>query len=245
MNHYFPLLLLFSLSCTKSNHSDFLLKKLYNKSDYDGYIIDRSNGIHRLGGFNAIDSTYGVITVHGYYPTGWPTKGFEWVDPLIELANNTIPVWFFRYDWTKCPENSVDYLYDQTKILINNNPHLDSLWIIGHSMGGLITSLFAEKWDFDFPITIHSIAAPLARMKHKSFTSCKKIDKNEYYISSAITYTQWKTVHSQDGAFRKLIIDPQVVNIIGGESILLPEAWQNTRLGHNKSIQWVCENIFQ
>ena len=73
----------------------------------------------------------------------------------------------------------------------------------------------------------------------------EKFAEKEYYISSIVTYTQWKTVHSQDGAFRKLKIDPQVVNIRGGKSFLLPEEWQNIRLGHNRSIQWVCENIFQ
>tara|TARA_B100001123_G_C15316540_1_gene1026294 strand:- start:2409 stop:2750 length:342 start_codon:yes stop_codon:yes gene_type:complete len=112
-------------------------------------------------------------------------------------------------------------------------------------MGGVVTSLFAEKWDQDFPITIHSIAAPLAGMEHQVISGCEKNARNDYYINSTINYTQWKTIHSQDGTFRKLKIDPQIVNIRGGKIILLPEEWQNTRLGHNKSIQWVCENIFQ
>ena len=246
MNPCLSLLLVFSFSCTQSNHPDLLLSNLkMNKSDYDGYVIDRSNGFHRLGGSSTNDSTYGIVTVHGYYPKGWPTKGFEWVNPLVQLSNSGIPVWFFRYDWDDCPENSVNYLYRQTEMLIDNNPHLDSLWIIGHSMGGVVTSLFAEKWDQDFPITIHSIAAPLAGMKHQVVSGCEKTARNDYYISSTVNYTQWKTVHSQDGAFRKLKIAPQLVNIRGGKSILLPEEWQNTRLGHNKSIQWVCENIFQ
>ena len=73
-------------------------------------------------------------------------------------------------------------------------------------MGGLVTSLFAEKWDQVFPITIHSIAAPLAGMEHQLLSGCEKIARKEYYISSTVTYTQWKTVHSQDGAFQKLKI---------------------------------------
>jgi pimeloyl-ACP methyl ester carboxylesterase len=93
---------------------------------------------------------------------GWSTKGFEWVSPIVELSHRQIPIWFFKYDWDECPENSADYLYRETEKLIGNNSHLDSLWIIGHSLGGVVTSLFAEKWDRDFPITIHSIAAPLA-----------------------------------------------------------------------------------
>ena len=241
--HYLLLLFLFFLSCTQSDYPDLLLNKLkINKSDYDEYLINRSEGFHRLSGINEKDSTYGIITVHGYYPTGWQTKGFEWVNPLMALSYREIPVWFFRYDWTGCPENSAGYLYRQTEVLIENNPHLDSLWIIGHSMGGLITSLFAEKWTRDFPITIHSIAAPLAGMD-RQMHGCKKIQRKEYKISSTVNYTQWRTVHSQDGAFRNLTVDPQEVYIESGKSILLPEEWNNIRLGHNRSVQWVCENF--
>ena len=241
----FLLLFVFLLGCSQNNHTDLLLNKLkIDKSDYDEYLIDRSDGFHRLGGINEQDSTYGIITVHGYYPMGWQTKGFEWVSPLMELSQREIPVWFFRYDWTGCPENAVEFLYRQTEMLIENDPHLDSLWIIGHSMGGLITSLFAEKWENDFPLTIHSIAAPLAGMDHQ-MNGCEKIHRKEYKISSTVNYTQWKTVHTQDGAFQNLKVDPQDVYIANGKSILLPEEWNNSRLGHNRSIQWVCENLLK
>jgi len=243
MNKCLSLFCVFFLSCAESDYSDLLLNKLkINKSDYDEYLINRSNGIHRLGGINEKDSTWGIITTHGYYPMGWPTKGFEWVNPIVELSHRQIPVWFFKYDWDDCPENSADYLYRETEKLINNNSHLDSLWIIGHSLGGVVTSLFAEKWDRDFPITIHSIAAPLAGMERQR-SDCENISKVAYKISSTVTYTQWKTVQAQDGAFKNLKFDPQEVFIDGGTSILLPGEWNNSRLGHNRSIQWVCENL--
>jgi len=35
------------------------------------------------------------------------------------------------------------------------------------------------------------------------------------------------------------------VNIESGKIILLPEEWDDTRLGHNRSIQWVCENFLK
>ena len=111
-------------------------------------------------------------------------------------------------------------------------------------MGGLITSLFAEKWENDFPLTIHSIAAPLAGMDHQ-MNGCEKIHRKEYKISSTVNYTQWKTVHTQDGAFQNLKVDPQDVYISNGKSILLPEEWNNSRLSHNRSIQWVCENLLK
>ena len=173
---------------------------------------------------------------------GWSTKGFEWVSPIVKLSHWEIPVWFFKYDWDDCPEISADYLYRETGKLIDNNSHLDSLWIIGHSLGGVVTSLFAEKWDRDFPITIHSIAAPLAGMERQR-SDCENISRVEYKISSTVSYTQWKTVQAQDGAFKNLKFDPQEVFIDGGTSILLPGEWNNSRLGHNRSIQWVCENL--
>ena len=116
------------------------------------------------------------------------------------------------------------------------------MWIIGHSLGGLVTALFAEKWGWDFPITIHSVAAPLAGVERQQ-PDCKNISREEYKISSTVSYTQWKTVQAQDGAFKNLKFDPQEVLINGGTSILLPGEWNNSRLGHNRSIQWVCKNI--
>ena len=114
--------------------------------------------------------------------------------------------------------------------------------VIGHSLGGVVTSLFAEKWDRDFPLSMHSIAAPLAGMRHRN-RNCQNINREIYKISSTVTYTQWKTVQAQDGAFKDLEFDPQKVFIDGGSSILLPGEWNNSRLGHNRSIQWVCKNI--
>jgi pimeloyl-ACP methyl ester carboxylesterase len=156
MHYTISLLFLFFLSGAISGQSGLSIDKLSDdKWTYNEYLIDRSEGFHRLGGMNEKDSTFGIITVHGYYPAGWQTKGLEWVQPLMTLSHREIPVWFFRYDWTDCPDHSMDYLIHQTEGLIASNPHLDSLWIIGHSMGGLITSSAAE------PIQSLLFASPL------------------------------------------------------------------------------------
>ena len=102
--------------------------------------------------------------------------------------------------------------------------------------------MFSEQWDQNFPLTVHTIATPLATNRFED-SHCSFKGKKTYEINENITYTQWKTVKNQDGAFKHLEFDPQNVLIKGGKVIALPETWKNTRLGHNKSIQWVCEKL--
>ena len=74
----------------------------------------------------------------------------------------------------------------ELKNIISNNSHLDSLWVFGHSLGGIVTSLFAESWTDDLPITVHSIAAPLAGMKRFKDNHCRGTEKETYI---AVSYT--------------------------------------------------------
>tara|TARA_B100001167_G_C16558224_1_gene206747 strand:+ start:30 stop:488 length:459 start_codon:yes stop_codon:yes gene_type:complete len=140
----------------------------------------------------------------------------------VELSHRQIPIWFFKYDWDGSPENSADYLYHETEKLICNNSHLDSLWIIGHSLGGVVTSLFAEKWKRDFPITIHSIAASLVGMERQQL-GCENISKEEYKISNTVSYTQWKTVKNKDGAFKNLNLIHRKFLLMAGQAFYSPE----------------------
>ena len=45
----------------------------------------------------------------------------------------------------------------------------------------------------------------------------------------------------------EILISQGAKNVLikGGKVIALPETWKNTRLGHNKSIQWVCEKVIR
>ena len=246
MSNFLFLLLLFLISCsnnTISSEKIFITDLKNNKKEYDESLVNRQNGTHRIFGINEKDSTFGIVLVHGYYPKNWREKGLEWVNPIFELSKIKVPLWFFKYDWKNCPENSADSLYFKLKDLISNNPHLDSLWVLGHSLGGVVTSLFAESWTDNLPITVHSIAAPLAGMKRFKDNQCREAEKETYTVRDQINYTQWKTVKEQDGAFKRLEFDPQNVLIKGGEVINLPATWKDNRLGHNKSIQWVCEEV--
>ena len=233
-----------SLTCSDTKHTDFTLAKFrYDKKDYDQYIIARNTGYHRLTGYHVVDSTFGIVVVPGYYPKGWTAKGLEWADPLRELTSFQVPIWLYRYNWNQCPEQAVDRFYKSMTSFQINNPHLDSLWLIGHSYGGLIVALLAENWDKDLPLTIHAIAAGMARTS-RSDKLCGFSKPSGYVIANNVRFTQWRTIHAQDGAFRELEVDPQITNLYGGQVQQLPENWGELRLGHNLSIKWVCKKLY-
>ena len=140
------------LNCNGTIHTGLSFNRFKTeKTKYDEYLIDRSNGLDRFTGTTVIDSTLGIITVHG----------------------------------------------------------------VAAALSGT------------------------ARLK----LGCKKIKRDEYVISNNVNFIQWKTVKEQDGIFRNMDVDPQNVKIVGGRSQRLPEEWNNTRLGHNFSLVWVCKHI--
>ena len=241
--HIWIVALVYTIGCDQQQYTDFNLTKFhYIKKDYDEYIINRDNGFHRLTGYQVADSSYGIIVLPGYYPWGWTTKGFEWAEPLHELSKLKVPIWLYRYDWNQCPEQITDQFSEAIKEFVVENHHLNSLRVMGHSYGGMVAALFAEQWDGSKPLEVHSIAAALAgtdRMK----SECKFFKETGYFIHDNVRFTQWKTVHEQDGAFKKMEIDPQIVTLYNGNYIDLPAIWGDLRLGHNLSIKWVCKSL--
>ena len=166
MSNFLFILFLFLMGCSKNTIGSkkiFITDLKSNEKEYDEYLVNRQNGMHRIFGMNEKDSTFGIVLVHGYYPKNWRGKGLEWVNPVFKLSKTNVPLWFFKYDWEDCPENSADSLYFELKNMISNNSHLDSLWVLGHSLGGVVTSLL--KTGQMIYISVHSIAAPLTGMK--------------------------------------------------------------------------------
>ncbi len=243
MHPGFILISLFICSCAPRHHVDLDLSRLSAaKAEYDEYIIKRALGLHRLGGIAETDSSYGIIAVHGFYPSNWSTKGWEWVAPLKELGQQGVPVWFFRYDWNACPKKSAAFLQGTLTQLFATQPHLDSLWLVGHSLGGKVVALLAENWSLAQPVTIHAVAAALAGINSFQL-GCPHSERTVYTISPIVRFIQWQTVHKQDGAFKDMPQDPQNVRLTTGRQIRLPESWESWRLGHNRALLYVCSGL--
>ena len=232
-------------TCLGNDQKTILLSMLStDKSNYDEYLINRSVGIYEFKGFDYIDSTTGIILVHGYYPEKWDTKGFEWVEPILNLSRSRIPIWFYRYDWNECPLTIHDGMLKMLKTLIKSNEYLESVVIIGHSFGGFITTLLSESWDNDFPLKTHAVATGLARTNnYLRYKDCRNTKKDKYTIAPNVKYNQWATIKNQDGIFRHLKQDPQKVEIINGRRILLPKEYNGIRMGHNSSLLFVIDNF--
>tara|TARA_B100001564_G_C20641345_1_gene672295 strand:- start:1148 stop:1912 length:765 start_codon:yes stop_codon:yes gene_type:complete len=244
--HKFTLYILFLGLINAKNDSNeiFLGDIVSNKENYDEHIINRSLGFHEITGFEQTDSSNGIILVHGFYPFGWSSKGFEWAEPIKNFSKAGLPMWLYRYDWNQCPSITATQINSDLATLLEKNSHLESIIIIGHSFGGLIVTLFSESWNSSFPIDAHVIASGLAKSKFdRKYLNCKDPKKSKYYISKNVEYKQWRTIKNQDGIFKKLKNDPQVVTFINGKTTLLPKKWKSTRVGHNFSILVVSDII--
>ena len=182
-----------------------------------------------------VDQNTLLIGVHGSN-----SPGYEWIYPLQTLNDENNMVAFFRWDDEACPAPSVSSLLSLIEKKISDNPNLNKIILLGHSYGGLLVVAFAEAWEMDFPLQIHSIAAPLAGMG--IFTSiCNYEVPNN--LRDNIELHQWRTIKELDGAFSDLDYDPQVVKILKSKVTRLPETYKGNKLGHNWSISWVADEI--
>lgn len=190
-----------------------------------------------------IDNTL-IIAVHGF-----ESRGYEWVAPLTKLAKNYNNTYFYRYDWKICPDFLAKNLANSLELLLQSYPTVNDVIIFGHSYGGLVVTYLASNLDINIPIKIHTIAAPLAgypRIMDKCDLQYNDNDKLIYPLWDAnISHSQWRTQKQQDGAFRDLDYDPQVINFENSNITLLPETMNGQRLGHNWSITWVINNYLK
>ena len=110
--------------------------------------------LHRLDRDDGSPST-ATIAVHG-----WNSAGYEWIYLLKALDDAESSTWFWRWDWNGCPGTAADALSER----LSQAPFtdLDRIRLIGHSYGGVLVTVSAERWQGSVPLDVHAIAAPLA-----------------------------------------------------------------------------------
>ena len=178
------------------------------------------------------------IAVHGYR-----SDGDEWVYALKKMASSRNQTYYFVNDWNKCPSTISMKLEQGLKRLIYKNSEIKHIVIFGHSYGGIVVT---NLIDVPFPVSveIHSIAGPLAGTKKLKILCSNSIKFQEMQMVNSLY--EWRTVHKQDGAFKNMQEDPQVIQINNSNIMKLPPVFKNgRRLGHNSSITWVIDEYFK
>jgi len=199
-------------------------------------LMDAPPGLHRLDP-EAGPRRAALVAVHGF-----ESRGKEWIDPLFALADNGVELHFFRWNDKQCPEAGARDLSAALRSLVAGRPDLERVTVLAHSYGGVISTLVAQGEAMGVPIDLHIIASPLA-----SVPKMRDLCDFEGVPSSAATgaesWRQWRTVHSEDGAFKDLEVDPQVVTLPDLEVTSLPATYEGGRLGHNRSITFVTREL--
>ena len=176
-----------------------------------------------------------VIGVHG-----GRSEGYEWVYPLTKLDQSDRLTLFYRWDDRSCFLSSAIKLNQEILFLLEENPTIEKIVLLGHSYGGILLTWFIENWISNMPIEIHTIASPLAGLDSIS-NSCNYIPPKQK--SKNVKSVQWRTIKTLDNAFKDLSYDPQLINFKGHEVRDLPEKYKGKRLGHNWSVSYVADEI--
>ena len=191
-------------------------------------------GLHPLEEKSESQKTL-LIGVHGS-----ASRGYEWVYPLQTLDNPEILASFFRWNDRNCPGPSYDKLKSSIDSMLQINPGLTEVVIVGHSYGALLVSMFSSEWTNQASLSVHTIAGPLAGISSIN-NLCSYSPPTT--INNNVEFYEWRTIKELDVAFKDLDFDPQVINLPGSNIKRLPETYNGRRLGHNWSISWVADEI--
>jgi hypothetical protein len=198
-----------------------------NYLDSGKRLMDLDFGLKDLESDTSSDEI--IIAVHGR-----DSRGFEWIYPLQTIDSDKTKTYFFRWDTTKCPQVSAQLLLKE----INKFEDLKKITILGHSAGGVLSSLLLNHLG-GTRADIHAIAAPLASIDLLRFCKYLHPDKK----SKSVSYYQWRTIKELDYAFNSLDYDPQLIDFKDSSVVRLPRQYRGKRLGHLWSISWVADNI--
>ena len=184
------------------------------------------------------------LLVHGYN-----SPGYEWIYAIKQLAKVS-EVFFLRWDWSLCPKQGAKilshYIFELQKLYPKH--HIE---VYGHSYGGVITAIAAANYSFNLPLTANVIASPVAghpkleqRCPQKISSLTRNLHAKHHPFNHNLNLYQWRTQKKLDGAFKHMKYNPQLVDW-HGEVTQLPEKYKGRRLGHNWSISWVIDEIFE
>ena len=206
--------------------------------------LDAGDGVRQSGarlmalaeGLHALESTSSaselLISVHGF-----ASEGYEWVYPLQTLDSASISVWFFRWDYRGCPQPAAEQLL--RAVAAARSPETTKVHLVGHSYGGVLLTSVLSNWNLDLPAEVHLVAAPIRGMPGAN--RCAYAPPTS--VANNVTVYEWRTRHELDGAFKDLAEDPQVIALPGSTVTRLPADYNGVRLGHNRSLSWVAEQI--
>jgi pimeloyl-ACP methyl ester carboxylesterase len=163
------------------------------------------------------------------------------VHPLQNLDDETNEVYFFRWDWRRCPAAAAAELDAAIGRVLNAQPRITRVVLVGHSLGGLVVADVAYGWKRTTPLEAHVVASPLREIGQGD--RCPETPLNGRALSPNASFAQWRTRHELDGAFKDMNPDPQIVDLEGSTATLLPETYRGHRLGHNWSVSWVADTL--
>ncbi len=218
-------LLITPLELLSLNLYDLDPNKEYLKSGQR--LMDLDFGLHDLEA-NQIGKEI-LISIHGR-----DSKGFEWIYPLQTIDNEVTKTYFFRWDTTKCPQETIPILVKE----ISAMKDIKKITILGHSYGGILSSLLLNEIEA-IETEIHVIAAPLGSSDLKKYCGYKHPTSKNNNVS----YYQWRTIKKLDNAFNGFDYDPQLLDFKESSVVRLPRQYRGKRLGHLWSISWVADNI--
>ena len=174
-----------------------------------------------------------IVAVHGR-----GSRGVEWVYPLQRLNDDQRQIWFFRWNDRGCPGPAAEQL--RAAIAPHLSPEISRIRLLGHSYGGLVLAALLDGFELPVPVEIHIVASPLRGMGRLT-RRCGY--QPPVLARSGVSVFEWRTVQAQDGAFKNLAEDPQNVEIKGSKVTRLPPEYRGDRLGHNRSLRWVADEL--
>ena len=179
-----------------------------------------------------------VIGVHGMR-----SAGYEWVYPLQTMNSASRHIYFFHWDTEthRCQVGVAANLQAAITAELETHERIESVTVVGHSLGGVLVTLLADSWDAEVSLTIHTIAAPLSYLSVEGGTQCPHHLPQKRRAD--VRFIQWRTQFELDNAFNTLDYNPMVAAIPDSIVVELPSTYRQRRLGHNWSVSYVAERI--